>query len=174
MWLTESGRPPKPGSRTLSGYALRWDVQSPVRRDFDEVFRPHSLDIPANVPAHINHDRSIPIASTAAGTMRLRTDDVGLWVEVDCPHTDAGDELLHGSRFGTFTGWSIAFRASSEHWDRSGDRPLRIVERARLVEVSLADRGAHVTTLGVLARMAPPGGADLGSWAALPWYRCGG
>ncbi|MGO7208202.1 HK97 family phage prohead protease, partial [Rhizobium ruizarguesonis] len=60
---------------------------------------------------------------------------------------------LHGSRFGEFTGWSISFRATEEAWDRSGARPLRIVARANLIEVSIADRGAHVTTLGVLSRM---------------------
>jgi len=153
MWFTESGKPPVPGSRTVSGYALRWNVPSQVRSDFDEVFRPHSLIIPRVTPARINHDRDQTVATTEDGTFRVRCDDVGLWVDLDCPHTDLGDRLLHGSRFGEFTGWSISFRATEETWDRSGVRPLRIVSKAHLAEVSIADRGAHVTTLGVLSRM---------------------
>jgi uncharacterized protein len=158
MWLTESGRPPLPGSRTLSGYAVQWNVRSAVRPDFDEVFTPNSIDIRGNILANINHERGRIIGSTDAGTLRLRCDDLGLRVELDCPHDEAGDALLHGYRFGTaYSGWSIAFRATSERWDRTGDRPLRIVEKANLGHVALADRGAHVTTLGVLARMGREG-----------------
>lgn len=160
MWFTESGRPPLPGSRTVSGYALRWDVPSAVRPGFDEVFRPHSLIIPHVTPAWVNHDPLQQVAATDDGSFRIRCDDIGLWVELDCPHTDVGDRLLHGSRFGEFTGWSISFRATDEAWDRSGPRPLRTVARANLVEVSIADRGAHVTTLGVLSRMRSKG-ADM-------------
>ena len=153
MWFTESGRPPLPGSRTLSGHAIKWNVRSAVRSDYDELFEPHSMDITRDIRANINHNRDQVIASTEAGTLRIRFDDVGLWVELDCPPTEAGDRLLEGSRFGSFTGWSIAFRATAERWDRTGDRPLRIVQRANLGHVALADRGAHVTTIGVLSRM---------------------
>lgn len=156
MWFTESGRPPPPGARTLSGHALKWNVRSAVRPDYDEVFLPHSLDFPTYVTADINHERSRQIASTTDGSLRFRSDDIGLWVELDCPDGPDGDAMLHGSRFGTFTAWSIAFRSTKERWDRSGHRPLRIVERANLGAVALADRGAHATTLGVLSRMAMP------------------
>jgi HK97 family phage prohead protease len=130
-----------------------------VRPDFDEVFRPHSLIIPRVTPAWVNHDPLQQVGSTEDRTFRLRCDDEGLWAELDCPHTDVGDRLLHGSRFGEFTGWSISFRATEETWDRSGARPLRIVAQANLIEVSIADRGAHVTTLGVLSRMRAQGAA---------------
>lgn len=152
MWFTESGRPPLPGSRTLSGYALRWGVPSAVRPDFDEVFLPDSLVIPRVTPVRINHDRDQTVATTEDGAFRISCDDTGLWVELDCPDDDLGDRLLHGSRFGVFTGWSISFRATDETWDRAGARPLRTVVRANLAEVSIADRGAHATTLAVLSR----------------------
>ncbi|MGO7206116.1 HK97 family phage prohead protease, partial [Rhizobium ruizarguesonis] len=94
MWFTESGRPPVPGSRTVSGYALRWDVPSAVRPSFDEVFRPHSLVIPRVTPVWINHDPLQQVATTEDGTFRVRCDDTGLWVELDCRDTDFGDRLL--------------------------------------------------------------------------------
>jgi len=153
MWFTESGRPPLPGARTLAGFALKWNVRSSVRQDYDEVFLPYSLDFPTYVTADINHECARQIASTKDGSLRLRSNDVGLWVELDCPDTTDGDALLHGSRFGTFTGWSIAFRATRERWDRSGHRSLRIVERANLGAIALADRGAHVTSIGIKSRM---------------------
>ncbi|NKQ90007.1 HK97 family phage prohead protease [Rhizobium ruizarguesonis] len=115
--------------------------------------------IPRVTPAWINHDPLQQVAATDDGSFRIRCDDIGLRVELDCPHTDVGDRLLHGSRFGEFTGWSISFRATEETRDRSGPRPLRIVARANVIEVSIADRGAHVTTLGVLSRMRSEGAA---------------
>ncbi|MGQ3214673.1 MAG: HK97 family phage prohead protease [Shinella sp.] len=159
MWFTESGRPPRPGSRTIAGYAIQWNVRSSVRPDYDEVFIPYSLHLSSVTPLRINHDRRQSVTDSGGKSFRLRCDDVGLWVEFDCPpDTEIGDRLLHGSRFGGFSGWSIAFRATQESWDRSGEHPLRVVHRANLGEVSIVDRGAHVTTLGVAARMASRGG----------------
>jgi len=153
MWLTESGRPPAPGSRTVCGYALKWNVPSPVRPAYDEVFMPHSLALPRPVALRINHDRRQTIATTEGSAFRVACNDVGVWVEYDCPFTDIGDEVLHGARLGLFKAWSIAFGATNQRWDRTGHRPLRIIQSANLGEVSIADRGAHVTSLGILSRM---------------------
>ncbi len=157
MWLTESGRPPVPGSRTVCGYALKWNISSPVRPDYDEVFRPHSLAFPRPVALRRNHDKRHDIATTDDPAFRLRCDHVGLWVEFDCPLNDAGDDILRGVRFGEFNAWSISFGATDQRWDRSGHRPLRIISQANVGEVSLADRGAHQTTIGILSRMKPAG-----------------
>lgn len=149
MWLTESGRPPLPGSRTVCGYALRWDVPSPVRHDYDEVFLPHSLVFPRPVALRINHDKKQTLTTTEDGAFRISCDNVGLWVEYDCPFTDVGDDVLQGARLGRFKAWSISFGAIDQRWDRKCLRPLRIIAKANLGEVSIADRGAHATTIGI-------------------------
>lgn len=154
MWMTESGRPPIPGSRTICGYALKWNVRSPVRPDYDELFKPRSLAFPRPVALRINHDRRDTITTSADPAFRLLCDDVGLWVEYDCLD-DAGDEILRGVRFGQFKAWSISFGATEQRWDRKGARTLRIIQSANLGEVSIADRGAHATTIGILSRMQP-------------------
>lgn len=152
MWFNESGRPPLPGSRTVCGYALQWGVPSAVRPDFDEVFCQGSLTWPADLPLCKNHDRTRPLAPLGA-SFRLSATDTGLWVEVDTDSIRDGDDLLLAARHGPLRAWSISFKASEERWDRTGDRPLRIVSAARLVEVSIVDRGAHQTTIGILSRM---------------------
>ena len=152
MYFTESGRPPLPGSRTIAGYALAWNVVSAVRPTFDEVFLPGALTWPDNLPLCLNHQREQPLIRLGPA-FRLRADDVGLFAEVDADAINDGERYLHGARHGGFRGWSISFIASKEYWDRSGGHPLRTVERARLIELSIADRGAHVTTISTLAKI---------------------
>lgn len=118
MWFTESS-PSSAGQSHRLGLCVAVGRSICCSPRFDEVFRPHSLIIPHVTPAWVNHDALQQVATTEDGTFRIRCDDTGLWVELDCPHTDVGDRLLHGSRFGEFTGWSISFRATEETWDRS-------------------------------------------------------
>ncbi|WP_367227047.1 HK97 family phage prohead protease [Mesorhizobium sp.] len=152
MWFSESGRPPLPGSRTVCGYALQWGVPSAVRPGFDEVFYEGALAWPADLPLCRNHDRTRPLVSLGP-SFRLRATDRGIWAEVDTDMIPDGDDLLLAARHGPLRAWSISFKASEERWDRTGDRPLRTVTAARLLEVSIVDRGAHHTTIGILSRM---------------------
>lgn len=84
---------------------------------------------------------------------RLCATGKGLWVEVDTDGVPEGDDLLLAARHGGLRAWSISFKASQEQWERTGDRPLRTITSARLLEVSICDRGAHQTTIGILSRM---------------------
>lgn len=146
MWATESGRAPLPGSRTISGYALQWGVPSRVRPGYDEVFEAGALTWPSDLPACVNHDVEEVIGRLDMN-LRITTDATGLWVELDPEYS-----YVAGVRSGRFTAWSVSFRASSEAWsDVDGDK-LRTVHRARLLEISLCDRGAHNTTLGLGSR----------------------
>ncbi|WP_353044552.1 HK97 family phage prohead protease [Mesorhizobium sp. M1365] len=152
MWFTESGKPPLPGSRTVCGYALQWGVPSAVRPGFDEVFHQGSLTWPEDLPLCRNHMRTEPLVRLG-NAFRLRATSTGLWVEVDTDMIPDGDDLLLAARHGPLRAWSISFKASDERWDRTGHRPLRIVTAARLLEVSICDRGAHQTTIGILSRI---------------------
>ncbi|WP_394891003.1 HK97 family phage prohead protease [Mesorhizobium sp. AaZ16] len=152
MWFTESGRAPLPGSRTVAGYCLEWGVPSPVRDGFDECFTPHSVEWPSDLRLCRNHEKTRPLTRLGHG-FRLASDSRGLWAEADADAIYDGDGVLHGARFGALRGWSVSFVACRERWDRSGDRPLRIIEGARLLELSIVDRGAHRTSIGVLSRM---------------------
>lgn len=67
VWLTESGRPPLPGARTLSGYAIKWNERSAVRPEYDELFEPHSIDIMRDIRANLNHDTTMTTGTTADG-----------------------------------------------------------------------------------------------------------
>lgn len=147
MWATESGRAPLPGSRTISGYALQWGVPSRVRPGYEEVFQPDSLTWPDDLPACVNHDKSHVIGRLNRD-LRLTVDEAGLWVELDPPEYD----YVAGVRSGLFTAWSISFLAASEAWSEVDGDKLRTVQKARLLEISLCDRGAHNTTLGLGSR----------------------
>lgn len=144
---TESGRPSLPGGRTIAGYALQWGVPSRVRPGYEEVFHSDSLTWPDDLPACVNHDKS-HIIGRLGHDLRLTVDAVGLWVELD----PSDYEYVAGVRSGRFTAWSISFLAASEAWSDVDGEKLRTVHKARLLEVSLCDRGAHKTTLGLGSR----------------------
>ena len=61
MWFTESGRAPLPGSRTIAGHCLIWNVPSSVRPAFDEAFLPGSLEWPDDLPLCLNHNKAEPL-----------------------------------------------------------------------------------------------------------------
>lgn len=149
MYFTESGRPPLPGARTVAGYALKWGIPSIGLDGFDEVFLPGSLTWRDDLSAFVNHrSDQDPIGRLDHGTLRLRPDAVGLWVELDPDY-----DLVAAVRTGMISAWSISFHASREIWSRTASgRRLRTVSAALLREVSLCDRGAHSTSLGLLSR----------------------
>jgi HK97 family phage prohead protease len=106
-----------------------------------------------SLPLCRNHEKTTPLARLG-NAFRVEATGVGLWVEVDTDAMDDyGDELLGAFRARAFKAWSISFRATKVRWNRTGYQPLRIVEAARLLEISIADCGAHDTTIGILSRM---------------------
>ncbi|RYG85492.1 MAG: hypothetical protein EON59_12075 [Alphaproteobacteria bacterium] len=149
VWLTESGQPPVPGSRTIAGYALKWGVVSSVRADFDEVFcTPGSVAWPSAMPICVEHDKQDVIGRLGENA-RLADDGMGLWLEIE----PSDYHFVAGVRTGRFRGLSISFRAVAERWSVVDGRRLRSVDSARLLEVSLCDQGAHHTSVGLGSKL---------------------
>ncbi len=162
MFPSETGYPPQPGSRTLAGLALQWNVGSTIDRQFVEVFTPGALSWPTNLEMCVGHVADKPIARLDHGSWRIAETAQGLWVELDCPDTPQGDEWLHGTRFGTFFGWSICFRGTTAvrtwFWPEDKfDLPVCTISQATLLEVSIVRRPAHQTVIGVKSRLRKQG-----------------
>jgi HK97 family phage prohead protease len=135
--------------RTISGYAVKWDTDSVVMRDyfgdefveqiakgaFDESLRDKTIK------ALWSHDRTKVLGSTATRTLRLTADDTGLAFEVDLPDNTDGRDAWESISRGDVDGVSFGFRASKEKWSsekREGKSPLyrRSVLNADLAEIS--------------------------------------
>lgn len=91
-----------------------------------------------DVRALVDHDPSRILGRSAAGTLTLKADDVGLAYEIDVPDTQVGRDTLVSVRRGDITGSSYAFRVTREEWedDREERRTIR-----RILDVDLFDVG---------------------------------
>lgn len=108
-----------------------------------EVFAPHAFRarIEAGEEIHLlaQHNYQWPLASTAAGTLRLRSTDLAVEIEatVDGSTTWAKD-FLAAHRAGLIRGLSPGFRVPNggDRVERRGADLLRTVMAAQLFEVS--------------------------------------
>jgi len=124
---------------TLSGYAAVFNSPSQPL-PFTETIAPgafrDSLNSRNDVKLLWNHDTSIVLGSTRAGTLTLTEDGKGLRVDAKLPLTQAGKDAAISIQRGDVTGFSFGFRvpANGDEWP-SADQ--RILKRVNIHEVSV-------------------------------------
>lgn len=156
--------------RTISGYAIVWDVESRVLWDFDgdfvEVIERGAVDnaliASSDVKALYNHSDNQLLARSVngSGTLRLSIDDHGLRFEFDAPNTSLGNDVLELVRRGDLRGCSFAFRTDSENVSyshRDGVRLRRVKRLLALYDVSVVVEPAYTQT-----------SVDARSWEPVP------
>jgi HK97 family phage prohead protease len=138
--------------RKVKGYAAKYNSRSSnlggERYQMFETIAPGAFDgvLGDDVRALFNHDPNMILARSknGEGSLRIGTDETGLFYEFDAPNTRAGDDLLESIRRGDVDQSSFAFRVDSEgeEWAerQDGDGPI-IYERtikkvSRLFDVS--------------------------------------
>jgi hypothetical protein len=124
---------------TLTGYAARFNEPSEPL-PFTERIAPgafkRSLRAKNDIKLLWNHDSSLVLGSTRAGTLRLIEDDMGLRVEAVLPDTTAGRDAKVLIQRGDVTGFSFGFTvpANGDSWNSEGTE--RTLKSVRLLEVS--------------------------------------
>jgi HK97 family phage prohead protease len=124
---------------TLSGYAARFNQPSeplPFREYIAPGAFKRSLRAKNDIKLLWNHDSSMVLGSTRAGTLRLSEDELGLRVEADLPDTQAGRDAKVLIQRGDVTGFSFGFTvpANGDSWNSEGTE--RTLKSVRLLEVS--------------------------------------
>lgn len=105
-------------SRNLGGF---------VEQVAPEAFKKTLSDDP-DTRAYFNHDQSLILGRTRAGTLRLAADSVGLAYEIDMPDTSYARDLLVSMERGDITQSSFAFYVvrGGDEWSETEDgMPLR-------------------------------------------------
>ena len=115
---------------------------------FREIIEAGAFDdvLKDDVRALLNHDPNFILARSKAGegTLRIGTDDTGLWYEFDAPDTQAGRDLMESLKRGDIDQSSFSFTVSgdgqSSEETRVGDGPSlvnrTISKVSRLFDVS--------------------------------------
>ena len=131
------------GKRTLSGYAVKWEMKSQPMgwfRRFKEQFKRGAFadSLTKDDQRYLwSHDISKVLGRTKNGTLRLYEDNIGLRFELDLPNTTLGNDTYESIKRGDVDGVSFGFRMKKEEWDESDpDNVLRTISQADLLEIS--------------------------------------
>lgn len=143
------------GRKILCGYFARFDDRYNIWPDFYETIDPHAFDESINggdVRALINHDTTLVLGRTKAGTLTLRADDVGIWGEIAVNEADADAmncyaRVQRGDVDQCSIGFDYAPGESAEELITEADGTMHdIVKRAILYEVSVCTFPAYEGT----------------------------
>jgi HK97 family phage prohead protease len=77
-----------------------------------------------------NHDVNFIFGRTKAGTLRLKEDPKGLWVENDLPDTEAARDFATSVERGDIDGMSFSFRVrplGEDHWEEEDGELVRTI-----------------------------------------------
>lgn len=145
-------------SRTVSGYAVRFD-ESSVNIGFIETIKKGAITDQtikeSDVFALLNHQDNVVLArcKNGEGSMKLTVDDAGLFYEFEAPHTSAGDELLEHIKRGEISQSSFAFvvdpsdeTAQRYYIGADGQKHRDIYKIAYLFDCSPVYQPAYETT----------------------------
>lgn len=93
------------------------------------------------------HDSSVVLASTKNGTLELREDDVGLYMEARIINTSAGRDWYEMISSGLITNMSFGFRSLKDDWKSMGENLYqRTINELELFEVSAVRNPAYASS----------------------------
>ena len=138
----------------VRGYAAVFDSPSEVfefGQRFVETIRPGAftrvLAAGPDVRMLLNHNPDQLLARTANGTLRLREDERGLWVDAEVAPTSLGRDVDELIQRGDLTHMSFAFLIGADgrnEWEETpGLSRHTIVEIGRLLDVGPATFASH-------------------------------
>ena len=143
---------------TLNGYAARFNSRS-EDMGFRETIEPgafaRSLKARNDIKALFNHDSSMVLGSTRAGTLVLSEDDRGLADTIALPDTSTGRDTAVSVRRGDISAQSFGFSVVKDEWNN--DYSERRLLEVRLHEVSIVAFPAYRATsvnVRAIARLA--------------------
>jgi HK97 family phage prohead protease len=139
--------------KRIRGYPIVFNSLSVDLGGFREIIAPEAVDRTINegldVRALVDHDSSKVIGRTRAGTLRLRKESRGMYMEVE-PDEDISyaRDIMRAVKRGDVSGMSFQFRVSKggDSWDRDGNDVVRTVTDMTVNEVSIVTFPAYTAT----------------------------
>ena len=144
-------------SRTISGYALKFDTPSQYMGFYETISR-SAIDEEtlknSDIFALFNHDEDKVLARSryGEGSLKLELREDGLYYEFEAPHTQWGDEVIEHLKRGEIFGSSFAFMlpldstGDKREYDANGVLNRTIIKIERLFDVSPVFEPAYLAT----------------------------
>ena len=130
----------------VSGYAAVFEQETDIGGMFREKIARGAFAEAVgrdDVVFLVNHD-GLPLARTRSGTLTIREDDHGLFIESELDTSDPDvQQIIPKMKRGDLDKMSFAFMPTKQEWDESSDIPLRTVTEAQLFDVSVVTNPAY-------------------------------
>ncbi len=162
------------GKLKITGHAAKFDSWSRDLGGFREKISKGAFKKAIkedDVRALFNHDPSLLLGRTKAGTLALSEDKEGLYMEIDPPPTQLGRDLMELIERGDVSQQSFSFSVEKEEWKYPKDKPAeRTLVEVRLYDVSPVTFPAYEDTdvtvaLRSMEKNKPPESEDEGAGA---------
>lgn len=137
------------GVEKIVGYGAVFNSLSENLGGFQEMIMPGAFDsvLGGDIRALFNHDFNLLLGRTAAGTLKVQQDDIGLRYEIIPPDTSYARDLLTSIKRGDVDQSSFGFNVAQEEWDTQRLIPLRkVVSVGRLFDLGPVTIPAYPTT----------------------------
>ena len=138
------------GEHRISGYAATFNTLSENLGGFREQIRAGAFDdvLIDDVRALFNHDPSMILGRTKAGTLHLDSDNTGLRYTIDPPDTQYARDLHKSIERADVTQSSFAFQIEDDDWNEDDDgRIIRTIKKVkRLFDISPVTYPAYPDT----------------------------
>jgi uncharacterized protein len=101
-----------------------------------------------DVRALFNHDSNFVLGRNKAGTLTMKEDDRGLYVEIEPPDTQHARDLVTSIERGDISQMSFGFQTIRDSWDTQENqvKDLRTLEKVKLWDVSPVTFPAYTET----------------------------
>jgi len=133
----------------VAGYAAVFNEETDIGDYFIEKIAPGAFTRAVkedDVVFLINHE-DLPLARTRSGTLKLKEDDRGLYMETELDRRDPDvQNIIYKMERGDLDKMSFAFRATKQSWDETGKVPVRTIEEVQLFDVSIVTSPAYEGT----------------------------
>ncbi|GEM_PF-217816 len=134
----------------ISGYASVFNSLSDDLGGFRERVKPgafnRDMTPDSDVRALRDHEPSMILGRTKAGTLRLSTNNKGLLAEIDPPDTTVGRDTVESIKRGDLDGMSFSFRAMRDGWKVEDGQNIRELHDVKLGDVSVVTYPAYPAT----------------------------
>lgn len=150
--------------RTLTGVVIRYGDVATVPGLGQERMAPGALRWDDAI-LNVQHDRGRPLARTGGGTLVLTDTADALTMRASLPDTSEARDAYANVQAGILAGLSVEMAVEQERIDNG----VRVIERARLLDIGLVDRPAYGDSAvearargGVVVAGTVPGGTRIG------------
>jgi len=135
----------------IKGYAAKYGTWSLDLGGFIERIRGGAFDEvieKCDVRALKNHDPNLLLGRTTSGTLELKSNSVGLGMEIDPPNTNTGRDVIEEIRRKDITGCSFSFITAEDDWKYNEDGSVErtIIKIGELFDVGPVTYPAYPDT----------------------------